>query len=190
MRKTIMRLFVAIPLPFDLRERLARLGGGLPGARWVPEDNLHLTLRFLGEVDGRQAHDLDAAFSRIHMPAFQVQLAGLDCFGERNKVHSLWVGVERNPELMRLREKVENACQAAGMPPDGRKYKPHVTLARFKQHPGPKLQEFLSRHNLLRPAPFTVDRFALFSSFLQHSGAIYSEEAEYPLDPRAVSVGW
>ncbi|MDX1709514.1 MAG: RNA 2',3'-cyclic phosphodiesterase [Rhodovibrionaceae bacterium] len=185
-----MRLFVAIPLPFDLRERLSRLEGGLPGARWVSEDNLHLTLRFLGEVDGRQAHDIDAALSRIRMPAFALQLSGIDCFGEGSKVHSLWVGVERNAELMRLREKVENACQAAGMPPDRRKFKPHITLARFKQHPGPKLQDFMTRHNLLRPPPFSVDRFALFSSFLQHSGAIYSEEAEYPLDHGAVGVGW
>ncbi len=180
-----MRLFVAIPLPFDVRERLSRLDHGLPGARWVPEDNLHLTLRFLGELDGAQAHDLDAALSRISMPAFEVSLVGLGTFGEGAKLRSLWAGVEKQPELLRLREKVENACQAAGLPPDQRKYRPHVTLARFRQHPGKgKLQEYLSANGLLRFGPIEVDRFSLFSSYLQSSGAIYSAEAEYALEHR------
>ena len=178
-----MRLFVAIPLPLDLRERLARLDSGLPGARWVSEENFHLTLRFLGEVDGAQAHDLDAALSRIRMPSFDLSLTGVGHFGEGSKLRTVWAGVERNEQLLRLREKVENACQAAGLPPDGRKFRPHVTLARFKSSPGAgKLQDYMSRHSLLRFGPFTVDGFALFSSFLKHSGAIYRIEAEYALD--------
>lgn len=175
-----MRLFVALPLPDQLRDRLAALGEGLPGARWVAPENLHITLRFLGELDGREASDVDAALAGIDVERFSVSLVGVDCFGDR-KPRSLWVGVESNPALTRLQAKIEKAIQRAGLPPERRKFKPHVTLARFTSHPGERLSAYVIRHALFRAAPFPVDHFVLYSSFLSHNGAIYSPEATYPL---------
>lgn len=175
-----MRLFVALPLPDHLRDRLAALAEGLPGARWVAPENLHITLRFLGEIDGRQASDVDAALDGIAAERFSLSLVGVDCFGDP-RPRSLWVGVESNPALTRLQAKVEQAVQRAGLPPERRKFKPHVTLARFTSHPGERLSGYVIRNALFRAAPFPVDHFVLFSSFLSHNGAIYSPEATYPL---------
>lgn len=177
-----MRLFVAIALPDDQRARLAMLASGLPGARWVAEENLHLTLRFLGELDGNEAADVDAALAAVRMPCFELQLEGVSHFGEGRKLRSIWTGVQANPALVRLRDKVEQAVVRAGLPPEKRKFKPHVTLARFKSNPGVKLYDFLAQYALFQAEPFQVESFTLYSSFLSASGAIYRPEAEYPLE--------
>lgn len=177
-----MRLFVALTLPDDLRSRLAGLCSGLPGARWVAPENLHLTLRFIGEVDGHEAEDIDAALSGIRFPRFSVTLSGVGDFGDDKRLRSVWVGVEANETLDRLKAKVDQAVQRAGQPPEKRKFKPHVTLARFKSHPGGKLQNYFAERSLFRAPPFEVGDFTLYSSYLSHEGAIYSAEAVYPLD--------
>jgi 2'-5' RNA ligase len=178
-----MRLFIAIALPEDLRTRLAALATGLPGARWVSEDNLHLSLRFLGELDGGAAADVDAALAGVRAPGFELVLEGVSHFGEGRNLRALWAGVRPSPELKRLQAKIEQAVVRAGQPPEKRKFKPHVTLARFKSNPGAKLQSYLAEHALLRSEPFPVEAFTLYSSFLSASGAIYRAEAEYPLGP-------
>ncbi len=178
-----MRLFIAIALPEDLRARLAALGNGLPGARWVSEENLHLSLRFLGELDGGEAADVDAALAGVRVPGFELGLEGISHFGKGRNLRALWVGVRPNPALMRLQAKIEQAAIRAGQPPEKRKFKPHVTLARFKSNPGGKLQSYLAEHALFRTEPFPVDGFTLYSSFLSASGAIYRPEADYPLEP-------
>ena len=177
-----MRLFVALPLPEALRTRLSALAAGLPGARWLPPENLHVTLRFIGEVDGGQTRDIDAALAQVRAPGFPVTLAGVDRFGSGAKVRALWAGVEANPALEHLYGRIEQALHTAGLPPDGRKFKPHVTLARFKNNPGGRLPEYLAHHARFRAEPFQAEVFALYSSFLSHNGAIYTEEAAYPLD--------
>ncbi len=176
-----MRLFLAIALPEALRARLADLGRGLPGVRWLPPENLHLTLRFIGEVDRSLAEELDAALGQIRAPGFSLTLAGVGCFGAGEKVRSIWAGVETNPDLLGLQVKIEAALRRAGLPPEGRKFKPHVTLARLKGRSGVRLQDFLARGALYRGASFQVEDFVLFSSFLSQSGAIYTPEAAYPL---------
>lgn len=178
-----MRLFVAIALPEDLRARLSELQQGVPAARWVDPDNLHLTLRFIGEADGGQAQDLDAALTQVRAARFDVSLTGVDRFGRGRKSRALWVGVAPCPELDRLRRKVERAAQAAGFAPEGRKFKPHITLARFKGDPGTRLHDFLARNTAFRAAPFAAHEFVLYSSLLAQSGAIYTPEAAYPLAP-------
>ena len=178
-----MRLFVAIALPEDLRARLSELQQGVPAARWVDPDNLHLTLRFIGEADGVQAHDLDAALTQVRAERLEITLTGLDRFGQGRKSRAVWAGVAPCPELDRLRRKVEQAAQAAGFAPEGRKFKPHVTLARFKGDPGHRLHDFLARHAAFRAAPFTAHEFVLYSSLLAQTGAIYTPEAAYPLAP-------
>lgn len=178
----MMRLFVAIPLPEELTDRLAQMAGGLDNARWVDPGNMHLTLRFLGELDGRQVADVDAELGGIRVPAFDIELADIGSFANGKKVTALWVGVEAPEPLSRLHAKVENAVRRAGVEPEGRKFKPHVTLARFKGSPGPKLGDFLRQHALFRSGPVHVDRFVLFSSKLTPKGPIYREEAVYPLE--------
>ncbi len=177
-----MRLFVAIALPDEQRARLATMANGLPGARWVAQENLHLTLRFLGELDGNEARDVDAALAGIRMPGFEVRLEGVSHFGVGRKLRSLWAGVRADTALGRLRGKVEQAVVRAGLPPEKRKFKPHVTLARFKSNPGLKLHHFLAEYALFRTEPFQVDSFTLYSSFLSANGAIYRPEADYPLE--------
>ncbi|MGD1880464.1 MAG: RNA 2',3'-cyclic phosphodiesterase [Kiloniellaceae bacterium] len=177
-----MRLFVALSLPDTVRERLCGLCSGLPGARWVAPESLHLTLRFIGEVDGGVAEDIDAALSGIHCPRFSLTLAGVGDFGDGRRLRSVWVGVEANEVLERLQAKVEQAVRRAGQPPEKRKFKPHVTLARFKSHPGGRLEDYFAERALFRCPPFPVTGFTLYSSYLAHEGAIYSPEAVYPLD--------
>ncbi|MGF1628888.1 MAG: RNA 2',3'-cyclic phosphodiesterase [Kiloniellaceae bacterium] len=177
-----MRLFVALSLPEFLRSRLCGLCSGLPGARWVAPENMHLTLRFIGEVDGRDAEDIDAALTGIRFPRFPLILSGVGEFGGGRRLRSVWVGVENNEMLERLQAKVEQAVQRAGQSPERRKFKPHVTLARFKSHPGNRLESYFAERSLFRSEPFEVSEFTLYSSFLAHEGAIYAPEAVYPLD--------
>jgi 2'-5' RNA ligase len=176
-----MRLFVALALPENVRWQLRLLCGGLPGARWVQPENFHLTLRFIGEVDGAEFHDIDAALAGIRAPRFSLSLAGIGHFGSGNKLRSVWAGIDKQPALLHLRDKIESAVVRAGVEPNGQKFQPHVTLARGKGEPVTKLGEYLVQHNLFRSAPFEVTHFTLFSSFLNHNGAIYSVERSYEL---------
>ena len=178
-----MRLFVALSLPPEVRGALSQLTNGLPGARWVPAENLHLTLRFLGELDRIAATDVDDALSGISAPGFDLALGGLGHFGEGRKLRSLWVGVDANPALMRLQDKIEQAVIRVGLDPEPRKFKAHVTLARFKRSPGARLPAYLAEHNLVRAGPFPVESFGLYSSYSSGEGPHYELEASYPLLP-------
>ena len=184
-----MRLFVALTLPEEVREQLAELEDNLPGARWVPPENFHITLRFIGEVDGGLAEDIDAELAAMAGEGFLVSIAGLGCFGEGPRTRALYARVAPSEPLTRLKLKVENALQRAGCEPEGRKFKPHVTLARFKGQSGPELERFLVRHSLFRAGPFAVADFALIQSFLSGEGSIYREEAIYPLARPKLAVG-
>ena len=176
----MLRLFVGIELPAELRLRLSLLCAGLPGARWVDPGNLHLTLRFIGEVDEGVASDIDAALARIRAPRFVVTLAGAGCFGG-DKPRLLWIGVESSDALLRLRDRIEAALRRAGLAPDARRYSPHITLARLKQPAVSQVQEFLRAHALFRSDPVPVDRFNLIASYPTKSGAIYEDQADYAL---------
>ena len=173
----MLRLFVGIDLPPELKLKLELLCSGVPGARWVDAGNLHVTLRFIGEVDEGMAADIDEALVPIRAPRFTLTLAGVGHFGTR----MLWAGVERNPALLHLHEKIESAIVRTGFEPEGRRYAPHVTLARLKGPPDPRLQSFLAEHALFRAEPFAVERFSLVASYLTKSGAIYEDQADYEL---------
>ena len=190
-----MRLFVALTLPEAVRERLGALENGLPGARWVPEDNLHLTLRFIGEVDGGVARDIDSCLAEVTMPAFEASFDRLDTFGDGRNLRALWVGVEQpNEPLMRLQAKIEKAIVRAGLEPESRKFTPHVTLARFKRNngrvPAEKMQAYLTQNARLRVGPVRFEQFTLYSSILHRDGSYYSAEADYPLERPLVSGGF
>ena len=176
-----MRLFVALELPSEARIRLSRLASGLPGARWLPPDNYHLTLRFLGEMPGHRAEELDHALAALRGKRFTLQLGGVGVFEKAGRPQALWAGVERNPQLDHLQNKVETAVQRIGFEPERRRFTPHVTLARLDGAPPSKLAEWVQAHNLLRADPVAVEHFTLFSSRLGKDAAVYTAEVEYPL---------
>lgn len=176
-----MRLFVALDLPQATRTRLARLGTGVPGARWLLPDSYHLTLRFLGEMPGHRAEELDGALAALRGRGFVLQLGGVGVFEKAGRPLALWAGVERNPQLEHLQAKIETAVQRVGFEPERRRFTPHVTVARLDNAPPGKLAEWVQAHNLLRADPVAVEHFTLFSSRLGKDGAVYTPEVEYGL---------
>jgi 2'-5' RNA ligase len=177
-----MRLFVALDLPWDLRERLRAMTAlSFPGARWVPPENYHLTLRFIGETPGYQAEEIDHALAALKVPGFTLTLAGLGTFSKSGRAGSLWIGVDRNPPLDHLRAKIETALQRIGLEPERRRFAAHVTLARLDNVPEAKLAGFVQANNLFRAPSVSVQHFTLFSSLLGKEQPVYTAEVEYAL---------
>ena len=178
----MLRLFVGISFPPELKLQLSLLCSGIPGAKWVDPGNLHLTLRFIGEISEDSAADVDEALSRLSARRFTLQIAGTGVFGAGDKPRSLWAGIERNSELTGLRHKVEQALMRVGLPPEPRKFAPHVTLARLRNPPLDQLRDFLTAHAQFRAEPLPVERFSLIASFQTKAGSVYEDQADYPLD--------
>jgi 2'-5' RNA ligase len=175
----MLRLFVGIGFPSELKLRLSLLCSGVPGAKWVDPGNFHLTLRFLGEIGEDSAADIDDALSRLRARRFTLQVAGTGVFGD--KPRNLWAGVERSPELVALRDKIEQWLIRVGLPPEPRKFTPHVTLARLSDPPLDKLRDFLTAHAQFRAEPLPVQGFSLIASFQTKAGSVYEDQADYPL---------
>jgi 2'-5' RNA ligase len=174
------RLFAGIEIPEDARQSLARLRQPLPGAKWVEPDNYHMSLRFAGDVDPRTAEEFADSLGRIETGTFQLQLKGLGAFGG-NEPRSLWAGVSGNSHLDSLARAVERAARDAGLPPEPRNFKPHVTIARLRYTPVELVARVLERNGAFRTMPFEVTRFVLFSSKPKVGGGPYVVEAAYPL---------
>ena len=176
-----MRLFLALDLPRRIRSALEDLQNDLPGANWVDYDNLHITLRFLGDVSADMAEELDHELRRIDRPSFDLTPYGCGQFSNGRGVKTLWVGLAPVEPLLALKADVDRACRRAGFPAERQGYKPHITLARF---PEPPLIEdaraFLERHGGFRRPSFRVSGFSAYSSTLRPDGPIYRLEADYP----------
>jgi 2'-5' RNA ligase len=155
----MQRLFVAIQPPLAIREKLLAAMGGVLNARWQSDEQLHLTLRFIGEVDRHRAADIVAALGMIHHPRFALSLDRIGQFDRRGRADTLWVGVA----------------------PEQRAYLPHITLARFSRPPG-DIADFAARSGLLATVPFPVENFVLYESHLATEGAAYVPLARFPLD--------
>jgi 2'-5' RNA ligase len=174
------RLFTAIEVPPEIALSLSMLRGGLPGARWIDADNYHITLRFIGDIDGRTADEIAAALSRIERRAMRLRIRGLDAFGG-NKPHALYAGVEANPALAELQGEHERILQRIGLKAEGRRYIPHVTLARLRNARPADIATYLSLRGSFSTEPFEVERFVLFSSKDSVGGGPYIAEEHYPL---------
>ena len=174
------RLFTGIEIPAEVREEIARLKVPLPGGRWIEPENLHLTLRFVGDVDKPQAREFADGLETIDVDAFELRLAGLGTFGG-NEPRSIWAGVEASAPLEALARANERAARAAGLPPDGRPFKPHVTLARLKYATPDEVARVLQRIGAFRSKPFIVARFVLFSAKPKTGGGPYAIEEAFPL---------
>lgn len=175
------RLFTGIEIPADQREEIARLKVPLPGGgRWLEPDDLHLTLRFIGDVDNEQATEFADRLETIDVDAFELRLSGIGVFGG-NEPRSLWTGVEQSAPLEALARANDRAARAAGLPPDGRAFRPHVTLARLKYASADEVARVLQRIGAFRSKPFIVSRFVLFSSKPKSGGGPYVIEEAFNL---------
>ena len=176
----MIRLFFGLELPGELRMRIAALAAGIDRARWVAPENLHITLRFVGEVEEPAMEDLAGEAASIRFEPFPVTLSGAGHFERRGRVSAVWLGLEPSPALAALRDRVEAAAVRAGQPPEGRKFRPHVTVARLNQGRPGEVRDWLAANTLFRAVPFTVASFALFSSTLGRSGPNYRVECLFP----------
>jgi len=174
------RLFVAIRLPENIVDLMVDVMDDSPSLRWVPADNLHLTLRFIGEVERPLAEEIAQALGRIRAERFSVRLSGIGCFEQRNG-GAVWAGVEPRAPVAALAAKVEIACQSAGCEPERRAFHPHLTLARFGRGSKANVEPYIRRQVALSSPPFNVTDFTLFESRLSRHGAHYDAVAEFPL---------
>ena len=174
------RLFVAIRPPAAIRAILLGAMGGISGARWQSEDQLHLTLRFIGEVDRHLAGDIHAALGAVHQPPFEIALSGIGAFDRRGWPDAVWAGVAPHDPLKALHKKVDSTLTRVGVAPDQRAFLPHITLARLKRSSGP-VGNLLEQSGGLSSPPFTVDHLGLFESVLTPDGAVYSLLERYSL---------
>lgn len=177
---TMHRLFVALRPPPAIREQLLDLMHGIAAARWQGDDQLHLTLRFVGSVERPMAEDIAAALGRIDMQPFEIALNSIGSFGKDGKPAALWAGIQAPAALQRLRAKIESAFRALGLEADRRAFLPHITLARLNSAAGP-IENFVRDNLDLTSAPFAVEHFDLVESFLGPDGARYESVARYPL---------
>lgn len=174
------RLFVAIRPPEQVRDLLIDAMDESPDFRWQDDDQLHLTLRFIGEVERPCAEDLAAALGRIRASCFPIRVKGVGHFEQRNS-GALWAGVEPKDALAALAAKIERTCQEVGLEPERRAFHPHITMARWKGRRTREVREFLERRQGLVSQPFAVDDFVLFESRLSKHGAHYEEAVRYRL---------
>jgi len=176
----MLRLFVAVRPPRPVRERLLALMGGVAGARWQDDDQLHLTLRFIGEVDGRRAEDIDAGLRGVRHAPFTLTLDGVRSFERRGEPTTLWAGVAPQEPLRALHKKVDQAVVRGGGDPERRAYQPHITLARLPRGAG-SIGPFLESAGGLSGPSFEVEDFCLFESRLSAAGADYTILERYRL---------
>ncbi len=174
------RLFTALEIPRDAALSLSLLRGGLPGARWIDVENYHITLRFIGDVEGHVADEVANALDRVRRPEFMLNLSGVDAFGSK-KPHSIYAGVSPSPELNALQGEIERICQRLHIPADPRKFTPHVTLARLRNPHIADVVHYLSSRGNFSTMPFKVGRFVLMSSRDSVGGGPYVVEEAWPL---------
>ena len=176
------RLFIAVDLPGTMKKNLETMFFGIPGARWVALDQLHLTVRFIGEVDGALFLDIKNTLEEVSISPFDLQLKGVGHFPPRGAPRVIWVGLKTGKPLQLLRKKIDGALLQIGLKPEGRKFSPHITLARLKNTPLQKVADFLSANGLFSQEHFQIDEFKLYSSTLTPKGAIHKVERVYYLN--------
>ena len=175
------RLFTAIEIPEAVRLHLSLIRAPLGGAKWIEPENMHVTLRFAGDIDGRTADEFVDFLAGVRARPFSVTIAGVGAFGGRDP-RVLWAGVEAGEPLEALARAHERAARAAGLEPEGRTFKPHVTLARMRGGRQQAVARFLEENGALRTEPFLATRFVLLSARPGSGGGPYAVEAEFPFE--------
>lgn len=181
----MIRLFVALALPEEVRNRLSSLCRGIRDARWVEPHNMHLTLCFIGAVEEPAIDDLVYSLDAVRAPAFPLTLAGVGHFESRKRVRQIWAGIQPCPPLMDLQGRIEAAVSRAGVKRESRRFVPHVTLARLKDAKPSAVGPWLQANGAFRGFPFMVTAFTLFASYPGGSGPVYQPVEEFALDAAA-----
>ncbi len=177
----MIRLFAALAIPYDIAQPLVPRQSGIEGARWRPQQSLHITLRFFGDVQETAADDLDLALEAVRSPPLTLSLGGVGFFGEGPDIHAVWAGVAENERLRVLAGRCEAAARRAGLAPDKRSYRPHVTLAYLRRPDPAQVAAWVQSHALLKSPSFEVTRFGLYSSASTSEGSRYALERNYAL---------
>ena len=175
-----MRLFIAIDLPEHIREQVTRLHHGLPGTRWTPPEQLHLTLRFIGDVNEPIYETIIERLAQVRFPPFQMRIRGVGQFLKAKLSQILWVGIAAEETLLDLQAQVEKEIRGTGLPGEKRAYQPHITIARIKNTPRQRLMDYVEQFSHFESDDFTVRAFYLYSSILRPEGARHHIEAEFP----------
>lgn len=175
------RLFIAIDLPERIKDDVIETYAAIPGARWVNEAHLHLTLRFIGDVPGDVAGRVADVLREVNGPSFSLSLKGVGFFPPRRDPRILWAGITESDELIRLQARVERTLTTIGIDPDTRTFHPHVTVARLNGTPPHRVAEYVTRNSLFATEPFAVSSFHLYESFLRKEGAHHEKIASYEL---------
>lgn len=177
----MIRLFAALSIPPDIAEGLIRRQSGLAEARWRPREAFHITLRFYGDIPETAAADLDLELAKVTVRPLDLELTGVGAFGEGRDIHAVWAGVQDHPDLTDLHRACDAAGRRAGLAPDGRRYRPHVTLA-YLSRPNPaEVAQWIAANNLLHSPSFRVEQFGLYSSWQTPHGSRYRLERSYPV---------
>lgn len=174
------RLFVAARPPGPIRRQLLGLMDGIAEARWQDDDQIHITLRFIGEVDGRMAEDIALALLAVRHSPIETAIAGIGTFDRKGRIDALWAGLAPADALAGLHRKIDHTLVRLGLPPEGRAYHPHVTLARFSRKGG-DVSHFAAIHAGLVSPHFRIDSFGLYESRRGSAGAQYEQVAGYDL---------
>ncbi len=156
---------------------------GVRGARWQNDGQLHLTLRFIGEVEPRPAEDIAMALEGVSVPAFEIALDGIGFFERKGRPSALWAGIAPSDSLKKLQAKIERCCRRVGLDVEHRNFLPHITIARLNASTGP-IENFLEHNAGLVGPNFAVGEFHLFESHLGRAGAHYESIARYPLNAK------
>lgn len=175
------RLFIALDLPSDIKQQLLQLPRAMRGARWQNENQLHMTLKFIGELDNNQLPELTEALAQIKAEPFILKINGVDYLGSKGFPRVLYAKIDKVPELLRLYKKINNVLESLGLEIKKQKLLPHITLARLNQTPYPAIAHFLQSESLLKSRAFNIDSFHLFRSKLTPSGSQYSIEKSFCL---------
>jgi 2'-5' RNA ligase len=179
------RLFVALRPPPAIRAALLATMDGVPDARWQDDDQLHLTLRYIGEVDRRVAEDIALTLGQVRAAPIEVALSGVGAFDKKGRIDALWAGLAPQDALAALHRKVDHALVRLGLAPEGRAYLPHITLARLSRNAGfgPAIDQWQARHAALSSPAFRLDHLTLFESHLGSTAARYEVVERWRLEP-------
>ncbi|MBR0553776.1 RNA 2',3'-cyclic phosphodiesterase [Stakelama marina] len=180
------RLFVALRPPSEMRDTLLAAMGGIENARWQSAEQLHCTLRFIGDVDRPVAEDVEAALGSVRFPGLDLALSGVGAFGADGRRKAVWAGVSPHDQITKLHKKIDQALVRAGLAPERRAYLPHITLARLNRSSG-AIDRFLADQARLASPPYRFTHFLLFRSTLGSDGATYEAIARYALEPAAAA---
>jgi len=177
------RLFIAIDMPEQVQEQISDLYTAIQGARWVPQDQLHITMRFIGETDTATEASIIDSLEHIRFKPFRIAVQSTGFFPLRKDPQVLWVGIDNRADLEILQRSIERTITSLGMEADNRTFHPHVTVARLDRPHKERVVQFITDNHLFKTESFEIDEFHLYRSYLGKNGAQHVKEASFVAEP-------